>query len=95
VECKWLQHLQGARDLLLYRGGPKTSDYLSRFFSLLDVSGSLFSGGGTLLEGNYWLEDSIAGSPTAKGKQVVIPNFPAYDPEGVSNSPPQYIIPSN
>ncbi|KAH8595532.1 hypothetical protein B0O99DRAFT_652010 [Bisporella sp. PMI_857] len=55
----------------------ETSDYLSRWFSLLDVSGALFSGGGTLLEGNYWLENS-----PCSGKQPTIPNFPAYDPNG-------------
>jgi len=32
---------------------------LTRFFSLLDVSGSLASGGGTLLQGNYWIEDTL------------------------------------
>ena len=74
----------------MYRGGPKTTDYLSRFFALLDVSGSLFAGGGTLLEGNYWLEDGTTDSPDSKGKPVVIPNFPAYDPEGVGISPPRY-----
>jgi hypothetical protein len=49
----WLDHLQGARDLILFRGGPRTTDYLTRFFSFLDVSGSLSSGAGPLLEGNY------------------------------------------
>lgn len=74
----------------MYRGGPKTTDYLSRFFSLLDVSGSLFAGGGTLLEGNYWLEDDIPGSPdSGKEKPVAIPNFPAYDPSGVGILLPQ------
>ncbi|TVY30028.1 Transcriptional regulatory protein [Lachnellula hyalina] len=53
----WHEHLQGARDLILYRGGPKKDDYLTRFFSLLDVSGSLVSGTGTLIQGTYWLED--------------------------------------
>lgn len=52
----WLNHLTGARDLILYRGGPKTNDYLTRFFSLLDVSGSLSTGTAPLLEGNYWID---------------------------------------
>ncbi|KUJ20904.1 NAD(P)-binding protein [Mollisia scopiformis] len=55
----WLEHLQGARDLILFRGGPKTSDYLTRMFSFLDISGSLSSGGGPLLEGNYWLNNDL------------------------------------
>ena len=82
----WQQHLQGARDLILYRGGPKTTDYLSRFFSLLDVSGSLFAGGGPLLEGNYWLDDDIPNSTDGNKAKSTIPNWPAYDPEGVSFS---------
>ncbi|TVY45807.1 hypothetical protein LOCC1_G004038 [Lachnellula occidentalis] len=53
----WHEHLQGARDLILYRGGPKKDNYLTRFFSLLDVSGSLVSGTGTLIQGPYWIED--------------------------------------
>ncbi|KAH7305303.1 fungal-specific transcription factor domain-containing protein [Stachybotrys elegans] len=52
----WLEHLQGARDLIMHRGGPRTSDFLSRFFSLLDISGSLSSGRAPLIAGNYWLE---------------------------------------
>lgn len=36
----WVDHLQGARDLILFRGGrPRTTDYLIRFFSFLDMSG--------------------------------------------------------
>jgi hypothetical protein len=83
--CLWLQHLQGAKDLILYRGGPKTTDYLSRFFSLLDVSGSLFTGGGTLIQGNYWLEDEIKSETSDSGKERrnSIPSWPAYDAEGV------------
>ena len=34
----WLDHLQGARDLILFRGGPRTANYLTRFFSFLDIS---------------------------------------------------------
>jgi hypothetical protein len=82
----WLEHLKGARDLILYRGGPKTTDYLSRFFSLLDVSGSLTVGGGPLLEGNYWLDDEAVDEQGNKRKNA-IPNWPAYDPEGVSIVP--------
>lgn len=66
----------------MYRGGPKIDDYLSRFFSLLDVSGSLFAGGGPLIEGNYWLEDGPT-LPDGSGSSNVIRNWPAYDPEGV------------
>ena len=80
----WLDHLQGARDLILYRGGPaKTTDYLMRFFSLLDISGSLTSGGGTLIKGNYWLEEETGDEQGHKPKSAVS-NWPAYDPEGVS-----------
>jgi Fungal specific transcription factor domain len=78
----WLQHLQGARDLIMYRGGPKSTDYLSRFFSLLDVSGSLFSGSGPLIEGNYWLEDSPS-TPNGDKLKTGIQNWPAYDSNGV------------
>ncbi|KAI6712771.1 hypothetical protein JHW43_004738 [Diplocarpon mali] len=72
----WLEHLQGARDLLLFRGGPKTSDYLTRFFSLLDISGSLSSGGGPLIQGNYWIdsEPSQESNPSL-GKR----RWPYYD----------------
>ena len=80
----WLEHLQGARDLILFRGGPKITDYLTRFFSLLDVSGSLTAGGGPLIQGNYWLEDDTVDEFGARGKSA-IPNWPAYDPEGVSS----------
>lgn len=71
--------------MILFRGGPKTTDYLSRFFSLLDVSGSIFSGSGTLIKGNYWLEEDEVGSPDSgeDRKPTVIPNFPAYDTDGV------------
>jgi hypothetical protein len=57
---------------------------LSRFFSLLDVSGSLFAGGGPLLKGNYWLEDNVANTPEGSKQKSAIPNWPAYDPDGVS-----------
>lgn len=56
----WLDHLTGARDLILFRGGPRSNDYLTRFFSFLDVSGSLSSGAGPLIEGNYWLDGGDA-----------------------------------
>lgn len=82
----WLQHLQGARDLILNRGGPKTSDFLSRFFSLLDVSGALFAGDKPLIEGNYWLDDDVPSTLEGNKKKSAIPNWPAYDPEGVGYS---------
>lgn len=79
----WLQHLQGAKELILYRGGPQTTDYLSRFFSLLDVSGSMFVGGGPLLEGNYWLEDELPATPDlGLERKNAIPSWPAYDSDG-------------
>ncbi|KAM3078511.1 hypothetical protein ACMFMG_006385 [Clarireedia jacksonii] len=64
----WYQHLQGARDIILYQGGPRTSDFLTRFFALLDISGSLWSGQGPLLPGHYWIED--APSPTTAPRQL-------------------------
>ncbi|PBP19635.1 C6 transcription factor OefC [Diplocarpon rosae] len=72
----WLEHLQGARDLILFRGGPKTSDYLTRFFSLLDISGSLSSGGGPLIQGNYWIDNGPNQDPNpSSGKR----RWPYYD----------------
>lgn len=50
--------------MILFRGGPKTSDYLTRFFSLLDISGSLSSGGGPLIQGNYWMDDGSSQDPS-------------------------------
>lgn len=67
--------------MILYRGGPRTTDYLTRFFSLLNVSGSLTAGGGPLLEGNYWLEDQV--DENGNKQKSAIPNWPAYDPDGV------------
>lgn len=78
----WLRHLKGARDLILYRGGPKVTDYLSRFFSLLDVSSSMFVGDGPLLKGNYWLEHDTPSTEDGSKPKTAIPNWPAYDPEG-------------
>ncbi|KAK0113027.1 hypothetical protein ONS95_014737 [Cadophora gregata] len=72
----WLEHLQGARDLILFRGGPKTSDYLTRFFSLLDISGSLSSGGGPLIQGNYWMDDTSSQDP---GQGQPRRRWPYYD----------------
>jgi hypothetical protein len=48
-----LKHLQAARDLIPFRGSPRTTDYLTRFFSLLDVPRSLSSGRGPLIQRNY------------------------------------------
>jgi hypothetical protein len=56
-----------------------------RFFSLLDISGSLTTGGGPLLDGNYWLEDDPVDECGDRSKSV-IPNWPAYDPDGVGYS---------
>ncbi|KAF4630573.1 hypothetical protein G7Y89_g7562 [Cudoniella acicularis] len=74
--CLWLEHLQGARDLILFRGGPRTSDYLTRFFSLLDVSGSLSSGAGPLIQGNYWIENGLDGNGAKDSKLL---RWPYYD----------------
>lgn len=71
----WLEHLQGARDLIMFRGGPSTTDYLTRFFSFLDISGSLSSGGGPLLEGNYWIDDG----PQDEEEARKLDNWPYYD----------------
>jgi hypothetical protein len=74
----WLEHLQGARDLILFRGGPSTTDYLTRFFSFLDISGSLSSGGGPLLEGNYWLYDGLQ-DKNDDHESNKLDNWPYYD----------------
>lgn len=73
---RWREHLQGARDLIRFRGGPQASNFLTRFFALLDISGSLFAGRGPLLEGNYWLENNSAGSSKTS-------SWPSYDADGV------------
>jgi Fungal specific transcription factor domain len=62
--------------LILFRGGPRSSDYLTRFFSFLDVSGSLSSGIGPLLEGNYWLDDGENGDSSENSKLL---RWPYYD----------------
>ncbi|KAL2209457.1 hypothetical protein CC79DRAFT_680116 [Sarocladium strictum] len=72
----WLKHLRGARDLIIHRGGPRATDFLSRFFSLLDISGSLLSGRGPLIQGNYWLEGGQSGNGTLN--QVGL-QWPYYD----------------
>jgi hypothetical protein len=72
----WLDHLQGARDLILFRGGPRSNEYLTRFFSFLDVSGSLSSGAGPLLEGSYWLNDGENGDCSENSKFL---GWPYYD----------------
>lgn len=54
-ESLWLRDLKGARELIVHRQGLSTDHFLLRFFSLLDVSGSLLASQETLLPGNYWL----------------------------------------
>jgi hypothetical protein len=66
--------------LILFRGGPRTDDYLTRFFSLLDVSGALFSGKGTLLQGNYWIDNETDDESSGSSKSL---NWPYYDGDGV------------
>ncbi|KAI9738153.1 MAG: hypothetical protein M1818_005582 [Claussenomyces sp. TS43310] len=73
----WYKHLQGARDLIMYQGGPRSSSFLTRFFALLDVSGSLFAGRGPLLPGNYWVEDMS--SRTKASGQSAKRAWPHYD----------------
>jgi hypothetical protein len=63
--------------LILFRGGPRTTDYLTRFFSFLDVSGSLSSGAGPLLEGNYWISDGVNRDSSK------LLRWPYYDSENV------------
>lgn len=70
--------------MILFRGGPKTPDYLTRLFSLLDISGSLTAGGGPLIKGDYWLEEDVFDE--YGNKRNAIPNWPAYDPNGASPS---------
>ncbi|KAF2178035.1 hypothetical protein K469DRAFT_719204 [Zopfia rhizophila CBS 207.26] len=77
-ENLWFRHLQGARDLILHRGGPKTSDFLVRFFSLLDISGSLLTGKGPLISGNYWLDEEENGASHTK-----LRNWPYYDDNAI------------
>lgn len=62
--------------MILFRGGPKSNEYLTRFFSFLDVSGSLSSGAGPLLDGNYWLEDTDTGDGSGRPKKM---KWPYYD----------------
>lgn len=78
----WDKHLQGARDLILYRGGPEPSNFLTRFFSYLDVAGSIFAGRPPLISGNYWLEDpsdNEDSSGSLPGKR----EWPHYDSGGL------------
>jgi hypothetical protein len=65
--------------LILYRGGPKKDNYLTRYFSLLDVSGSLVSGSGTLIQGNYWLEDDKEFDADSPQKPQKVNKWPYYD----------------
>jgi len=66
--------------LILFRGGPRTTDYLTRFFSFLDVSGSLSSGAGPLLEGNYWLDDPENRDSSQNSK---LDSWPYYDSHNI------------
>jgi hypothetical protein len=75
---QWLAHLKGARELIRNRGGPSKTDYLTRFFSLLDVSGSLSSGIGPLIKGNYWLEDGPNSNQNPSQKAKLL-RWPYYD----------------
>ncbi len=68
--------------MILYRGGPSINDYLTRFFSLLDVSGSLSSGAGPLIQGNYWLEDGPNSNQDESQKAKLL-RWPYYDSENV------------
>jgi hypothetical protein len=59
----------------MHRGGPRTSDFLSRFFSLLDISGSLSSGQGPLIQGNYWLQIGPRQDDSRDHKALVWPDY--------------------
>src|SRR5947208_218947 len=52
----------------MFRGGPKMSDYFSRFFSLFYVSGSFFSSGCTLIQGDYWVDNGLNSNSTGSSK---------------------------
>lgn len=80
----WLSHLEGARDLILHRGGPRKGDYLTRFFSLLDVSASIFACAQPLLDLDYMLEEGVPAIP-GDGQNRMPPNWPAYDIDRVSS----------
>jgi hypothetical protein len=70
--------------LILYRGGPQSSSFLTRFFALLDISGSLFTGRGPLLQGNYWLDSEGSSMETADERtDSGSSNWPHYDNGGV------------
>lgn len=69
----WLRHLEGAKKLIACRGGPQPNDYLTRFFSYLDISGSLFSGR-LSFPGKYWVDDAT------KGDEIL--RWPCYDSKG-------------
>jgi hypothetical protein len=64
----------------MFRGGPKATSYLTQFFSFLDVSGSLFSGAGPLLESNYWLRD---GANQDSFEYSKLRPWPCYDTDNV------------
>jgi hypothetical protein len=56
-----------------------TTDYLTRFFAVLDVSGSMFTGGGPLLDWHYWLDDAIPAMPGGTKVESAAPNRPESD----------------
>ncbi len=66
--------------MILFRGGPRATDYLTRFFSFLDISGSLSSGAGPLLEGNYWIDDGENRDGSENSK---LRHWPYYDSDNI------------
>ncbi|RDL30213.1 uncharacterized protein BP5553_10491 [Venustampulla echinocandica] len=73
-ERSWLGHLQGAAGLIDSRGGPRPGHYLTRLFSLLDISGLPFSGRAPSFKGAYWAGD------ITNGGEIV--RWPYYDSRG-------------
>lgn len=69
--------------MIQFRGGPRF-DFLTRFFSLLDVSGSLFVSQGPLIAGNYWVEEGparLTDTPSSPGS-ISGACWPSYDDAG-------------
>lgn len=62
-----------------------TTDYLTRFFAILDISGAMFTGGRPLLDGNYWMDDDIPTTPGGNKEKSGVPNRPAYDSDRVDH----------